>query len=374
MRFGFVVALASAVAAAGSLKVQQRSEATQPPTQNWPTPKEDDFYIDNFKFANGQNLTNLRLHYRTLGTPRKDENGRTANAVLIMHGTGGSSAQFFQDIFAGQLFNPGQLLDANKYFIVVRDGIGHGKSSKPSDSLRARFPTYGYRDMIRADHTLLTEGLGVNHLRLVLGTSMGGMHTWLWSGTYPDFMDAAMPLAALPDQIAGRNRMTRRAIIDAIKLDPAWKGGNYCKQPISGLRSALYTLTWMSSIPLYWQTLYAEPDAADEFLHQHMAKVLAETDANDLLYAVQSSRDYNPKPLLGNITVPLFAVNSADDQINPPELGILEEGIKKVAKGKAVVMPISKDMRGHKSHTVAVLWKQYLRELLESSGEGALQA
>lgn len=335
---------------------------------SWPRPTEGDYEIDNFSFSSGESLPNLRIHYQTLGKPRHDRNGRTSNAVLIMHGTGGSSGQFFRDIFAGQLFGPGQLLDATKYFIVVRDGIGHGKSSKPSDGLRARFPKYGYTDMVRADHILLTEGLGVSHLRLVMGTSMGGMQSWLWGGMFPDFMDAVMPLASLPTQIAGRNRMSRKMIMDSITTDPDYKGGDYEKQPVQGLKAALYVLTWMSSIPLQWQNEAPDRDAADAFLDRRIEEALKTAEANDLLYNVNASHDYDPRPLLNRIKAPLLAINSADDQVNPPELGILEEGIKQVAHGRAIVLPISDATRGHGTHTYAHLWKDELKSLLEQTG------
>ncbi|KAJ6445310.1 homoserine O-acetyltransferase [Purpureocillium lavendulum] len=340
---------------------------SDPSGTSWPAPARGTFEISDFRFANGERLDGLRLHYQTVGRLRVDDRGRATNAVLIMHGTGGSSDQFFRDIFAGELFNPGQPLDASKHFIIVRDGIGHGASSKPSDGLRARFPRYGYRDMVRADHQLLTEGLGVNHLRLVMGTSMGGMQSWLWAGMYPDFVDAAMPLASLPTQIAGRNRMSRKMIIDAIQEDPGYDGGEYTEQPVQGLKAALNVLTWMSSVPLLWQHEAPDRDAADEFLDKRMANSLQTTDANDLLYQVSSSADYDPRPLLKNITAPLLAINSADDQVNPPELGILEEGIKEVRRGRAVVLPISEATRGHGTHTYAALWKDELVRLLDES-------
>lgn len=329
--------------------------------------KEHDFTVDKFQFTSGESLPELRLHCCTFGSPTVDQNGCTTNAVLILHGTGGASTQFMQDVFAGELFGPGQLLDASKYYIILRDGIGHGKSSKPSDGLRAQFPKYGYRDMIKADHLLLTEHLGVNHLRLVMGTSMGGMHSWLWAGLYPDFMDAAMPLASLPAQIAGRNRMSRKMIMNAIQSDPEYKKGNYSTQPVHGLTSALYIMMWMSSVPLQWQKAAPTRDEADAFLDERVAKLLQSSDANDMLYQIRSSSDYDPAPLLGQIRVPLVAVNSADDQINPPELGLLEEGIKRVSSGRAVVLPISDETQGHGSHTVAKLWKHELESLLAAS-------
>jgi len=336
---------------------------------NCPAPTEGDFEISNFQFSSGESLAKLRIHYQTLGEAKKDELGRTTNAVLILHGTGGSSTQFMKDIFAGELFGPGQLLDATRYFLILRDGIGHGQSSKPSDGLRANFPRYGYLDMVRADHALLTQHLGIDHLRLVMGTSMGGMHSWLWAGLYPDFIDAAMPLASLPTQIAGRNRMTRKMIMDAIRSDPTYRGGDYEQQPVHGLTAALYVLTFMSSIPLQWQKEAPDRDTADAFLDQRISAALQVTDANDLLYQVEASFDYDPRPLLGKIKAPLVAVNSADDQVNPPELGILEEEIQKVSKGRAVVLPISNATRGHGSHTYAVLWKDELRALLEDSSD-----
>ncbi|MBN8888201.1 MAG: alpha/beta fold hydrolase [Rudaea sp.] len=337
----------------------------------WPAPVEGDYVIKDFRFASGETLPELRLHYRTLGNIHKDKSGKVDNAVLIMHGTGGAGTQFVNERFAGQLFGPGQPLDAAKYFIVLPDGIGHGKSSKPSDGLRMKFPRYDYDDMVKADYRLLTEKLKVNHLRLVMGTSMGGMHTWVWGETYPDFMDALMPLASLPVEIAGRNRMFRRMFMDAIRNDPEWNNGDYTKQP-RGLADALHILMIMGSVPLQWQKEYPTRDAADKYLEDRIAALMKEDDANDCLYQVDSSRNYNPQPRLAAIKVPLLAVNSADDQINPPELGILEREIKNVANGSAVVLPISDATRGHSSHTWAVLWKNYLVDLLQKS-EGAAQ-
>jgi homoserine O-acetyltransferase len=334
----------------------------------WPTPTRGFFETHDFHFDSGQTLDTLRLSYQTIGEKRYDTHGRVANAVLVLHGTGGSSTQFLTPIFASVLFSRSGLLSATKYFIILRDGIGHGESSKPSDSLRGMFPTYGYRDMVRADYLLLTEGLGVDHLRLVMGTSMGGMQSWLWAGMFPGFMDAAMPLASLPVQIAGRNRMSRKMIIDSIRLDPEWKNGEYEVQPVNGLRSALYILTWMSSIPLQWQKEAPTRDGADAFLDKRIEKALQGTDANDLMWQVASSADYDPAPLLENIRVPLVAINSADDQVNPPELGLLEEGIKKAKKGRAVVLPINDETRGHGTHTHAALWQHELKRLLEESG------
>jgi homoserine O-acetyltransferase len=329
-----------------------------------PQPVEGDVVVKNFRFRSNEVLPELRLHYRTFGHLEHDAHGTARNAVLIMHGTGGSGAQFLRADFADRLFRPGGLLDANKYFIVLPDGIGHGKSSKPSDGLRARFPRYGYLDMVEAQHRLLQE-IGVNHLRLVMGTSMGGMHTWLWGELYPQSMDALMPLASLPGQISGRNRVWRRVVIDAIRNDPLWQQGNYREQPPS-LRTALQMLFLMGSNPVLRQQQMASLQRSDEVLDAYVAEALKTADANDILYQVSASQDYDPAPGLEKIRAPLVAINSADDLINPPELGILEREIRRVPHGRAVVVPFSSQTRGHGTHTIAAVWKQYLQELLTS--------
>jgi len=333
---------------------------------DYPAPTENDYTIHDFRFTTGETLPHLRLHYRTLGKANKDAQGKTTNAVLVMHGTTGSGAQFIRPEFAGELFGDGQPLDATKFFIVLPDGIGHGKSSKPSDGLRAKFPRYGYRDMVDAQYRLLTEGLGVNHARLVMGTSMGGMHTWLWGETHPDFMEALMPLAGLPTQISGRNRAWRRIIIDAIRNDPGWSGGEYKMQPPS-LRTAAEMLWFMSSNPLLRQKEASTLAKTDEVLDKFVADIMKTDDANDVLYALEASRDYDPGLDLEKIRAPLLAVNTADDLINPPELGILEREIKRVPHGRALVIPLSEKTRGHGSHTNAALWKDELVRLLVES-------
>jgi homoserine O-acetyltransferase len=296
--------------------------------------------------------------------------GKVANAVLILHGTGGSGNNFVEgrggELFAAELFGKGQPLDATRYYIIIPDNVGHGKSSKPSDGLHGRFPTYGYEDMVRAQYLLLTEALKVDHLRLVLGTSMGGMHTWVWAQRYPDFMDALMPLASLPTQISGRNRMWRKTIIAVIRNDPEWKNGDYESQPRS-LRTAAQMLSLVSSNPVLRQKQAPTLKAADELFDREIAQRLRGLDANDLLYAVESSWDYDPGPGLSNIRASLLAINFADDLINPPELGILEREIKKVPKGKAVVIPFSDESIGHGTHTKAAVWKQHLEALLKET-------
>ena len=330
---------------------------------DYPAPAERDFTIRDFKFTSGETLPELRLHCRTLGKPEKDAQGKTTNAILIMHGTTGSGAQFIRPEFAGELFGKDQPLDAAKFFIILPDAIGHGKSSKPSDGVHAKFPRYGYPDMVEAQYRLLTEGLGVDHARLVMGTSMGGMHTWLWGELHPDFMDALMPLASLPTQISGRNRAWRRMIIDAIRNDPDWRGGDYQQQPPS-LRTAAEMLWFMSSNPVLRQKDATTLAKTDEVLDKFVDQIVKTDDANDVLYAVEASRDYDPGPNLEKIRAPLLAINSADDLINPPELEILEREIKRVPRGRAIVIPFSDKTRGHGSHTMAVLWKDELMKLL----------
>jgi homoserine O-acetyltransferase len=335
---------------------------------DYPAPVEGDYVLRDFHFSNGASLPELKIHYRTLGSPKKDAKGIVRNAVLIGHGTGGSGAQFIREEFAGELFGAGQPLDATRYFIVLTDGIGHGKSAKPSDGLRAKFPQYGYTDMVEAQYRLLKEGLKVNHLRLVMGTSMGGMHTWVWGERYPEFMDALMPLASLPVQISGRNRVWRKALIDAIRNDPAWQGGNYTVQPPS-LSTAASLIFFMGSNPQLRQEQMPTLAKADEVLAESLANAMRTQDANDVLYQVSASWDYDPAPGLERIRAPLIAINSADDLINPPELGILEREIKRVKRGEAIVIPLSPQTRGHGSHTIAALWKQHLVKLLDATAQ-----
>jgi homoserine O-acetyltransferase len=332
----------------------------------FPQAAEHDFTIRDFRFKSGESLTELRIHYRTLGTVHRGTNGKVDNAVIIMHGTTGNSTNFLNEMFAGELFNPGQPLDATKYFIVLPDAIGHGGSSKPSDGLHMKFPKYTYDDMIDADYRLVTEGLKIDHLRLVMGTSMGGMHSWVFAERYPDFMDAVMPLASLPVMIAGRNRVWRKFAIDAIEHDPQWNGGEYKEQP-QGLAIAAGYLAIMSSNPVIRQRELPSREQADRFVERTEQQYLKNSDANNVIYALDASRDYDSSPQLGKITARLVAINSADDAINPPELGILERAIKKVKRGTAVVIPLSDQTVGHGSHTKAVLWKNHLMRLLEET-------
>lgn len=334
--------------------------------QTLPQPSEGDYVVNNFRFRSGEVLPQLRLHYATLGKPARDAGGRVTNAVLILHGTTGSGQQFMRPQFAGVLFGPGQLLDINRYYIILPDNIGHGRSSKPSGGLHARFPHYDYDDMVQAQYLLLTQGLKINHLRLVMGTSMGCMHTWIWTEAHPEFMDAAMPLACLPVPIAGRNRMARKMIMDSIRTDPGWQGGEYKQQP-PGLKSAIYVLLFLVSSPRQMQKDYPTREQADAFLDEFVKREMGSLDANDTLYAFDASRDYDPSTRLGQIKAPVMFVNSADDQVNPPELGIAQQEINKVKKGRFVLLPITDQTRGHGTHTLAAVWKQYLAELLAES-------
>jgi len=326
----------------------------------------DDFSIRNFRFNSGEVLPELRLHFRTLGKPVRGASGSVGNAVLILHGTTGSGAQFLRSSFAGELFQRGQLLDAEKHFIILPDGIGHGRSSKPSDGMRMNFPRYGYLDMIRAQRRLVSERLDVDRLKLVLGTSMGGMQTWLWGIHYPGFMDYLAPLASLPAEIAGRNRMIRKMIMDSIRMDPAWHDGNYVEQP-PGLINAIHLLLMMTSAPLQWRVEAPTRAASDAFLADRIGSYANTLDANDMLYAYAASEDYDPAPHLGRIRAPLLAINSADDQVNPPELGIMEASIKRVKRGRFVLLPIDEHTRGHGTHTLAGLWKHHLASFLSGN-------
>ena len=331
-----------------------------------PSPaREGDFIVHDFRFGSGETLPELRLHYLTLGRPARDAAGHVANAILILHGTGGSGRQFLAPQFAGVLFGPGALLDTTRYYVVLPDGIGHGRSSKPSDGLHMRFPRYDYDDMVAAQYRLVKEHLGVAHLRLVMGTSMGGMHTWVWGETHPDFMDALMPLACQPVAIVGRNRLWREMVMEAIRDDPEWKGGEYSAQPRAGLRTALDLLLIAGSAPVQMQKNLATRDSADRYLRNYVATRMSTTDANDLLYQVDASRNYDPSPRLETIQAPVMFVNSADDFINPPELGIAERVIARVKRGRFVLLPVSDQTRGHGTHTWAAVWQQYLAELLK---------
>ena len=303
----------------------------------------------------------------TLGAPSRDHAGAVTNAVLILHGTGGSGRQFLAPQFAGELFGPGQPLDVRRYYIILPDDIGHGGSSKPSDGPRMAFPRYRYADMVEAEHALVTRGLGAAHLRLLMGTSMGCMHAFMWAERWPRAMDAVAPLACLPVAIAGRNRLWRSMIVEAVKSDPAWRGGTYAAEPREGLIAAADILALAGGAPAQMQKTMPAAADADAYLKTYLAGALPRLDANDLIYQVESSRDYDPSADLGKIIAPVMWINSADDFINPPELGVAEGEARRLARGRFVLLPISEATHGHGTHTWAAAWKPYLVELLEES-------
>lgn len=360
------VAVVSTVVAAPAATPPPTAAAPSPARATWPT-REGVYTLRDFRFGTGEVLPELRLHYLTLGTPRVDADGRTTNAVLLLHGTGGDRHSLLNPLFADELFGPGQPLDIARYFIILPDDIGHGQSSKPSDGLRMRFPRYDYDDMVRSQHQMLVEGLKVNRLRLILGTSMGCMQSFVWGTTYPGFADALMPLACLPTAIAGRNRMMRYMAIQAIRQDPAWQNGDYAQQPAQGLRTANEMLLVMGSSPLLMQKAARTREQAERYVDDYLARTMARTDANDMLYYLDASRNYDPSGALGKVRVPVMFVNSADDYVNPPELGIAEELVKRMPHAKFVLLPTSPATRGHGTHTHAALWKDHLVELLRAS-------
>ena len=329
-------------------------------------PVSQTFAIPNFEFASGETLPQLQLHVQTLGTPQTDGYSRINNAVLILHGTSGSGDAFLAPHFAQELFAPGQPLDLEKYFIILPDNIGHGESSRPSDGLKVSFPKYGYHDMVKAQHQLVCDHLGISQLRLVMGTSMGGMHTWMWGYLYPEMVQALMPMASVPLEIAGRNRMLRRMIIDAITQSPDYGDGNYAEQPF-GLTAATHIVMLMVGSPYQLQKLAPNQKKADKMFDQMVMGFRGRFDANDLLYQFDSSFDYNPEPHLEKIVAPLVAINAADDLVNPPELKILEALIERVPNGRAIVQDDWPNLQGHRSHSFAKLWKHHLAELLEKS-------
>jgi homoserine O-acetyltransferase len=352
-------------AAAAKSKPAARPAATPAPPPM--RPREGDFVLRDFKFRSGESLTELKIHYLTLGRPLRDSSGSIVNAVLVLHGTGGTGRQFLSPQFANVLYPPGGLLDTTRTYVILPDGIGHGRSSKPSDGLKMKFPKYDYDDMVEAQYRLVTEYLGVKKLRLVMGTSMGGMHTWVWGETHPDAMRALMPLGCNPIEIAGRNRLWRAMVLDAIKSDPAWHDGDYVNQPSSGLRAAADLLIIAGTAPALMQREMPKRDSVESYLERTLPARIAQLDANDLIYQIDASRNYNPEPDLEKITAPLVWVNSGDDFINPPELGIAEKLMPRVKHGRYVLVPASDKTHGHGTHTWAEFWKDELAALLKDS-------
>jgi homoserine O-acetyltransferase/O-succinyltransferase len=338
---------------------------TQAQAHTWPT-VDGTVLLKDFRFGTGETLPQFKLHYLTLGTPHRNAAGHVDNAVLLLHGTGGNAHSLMNPLFSNELFGPGQPLDITKYFLILPDDIGHGESSKPSDGLHAHFPAYDYDDMVRSQRMMLDE-MKIDHLRLILGTSMGCMQSFVWGETYPGFADALAPFACLPVQLAGRNRMMRYMAIQAIKQDPAWMDGEYKTEPIQGLRTANEMLLVMGSSPLQMQKQAPTRELAEEYVDRYLARVLAATDANNLIFYVNASRNYDPSPNLEKITTPVLWINSADDFINPPELGIAEKMVKRMPNARFILIPISDATRGHGTHTVAAVWKDYLSEFLKAT-------
>ena len=329
---------------------------------DFPTPKEGVWTARDFRFHTGEVMPELRLGYTTVGEP-------SGEPVLILHGTAGSGSGMLSAALGGELFGPGQPLDAARYYIILPDAIGAGKSAKPSDGLRARFPRYNYDDMVLAQYRLVTEGLGLRHLRLVLGNSMGGMHTWIWGTTYPGFMDALVPMASQPTEMSGRNWMMRRMLIESIRNDPDWNGGNYTVQPRSiKVANAFFGVATIGGSQAYHKAAPTRA-LADKLLDERLAAPFS-ADANNFLYQWESSADYNPAPGLERVQAALLAINSADDERNPPELGIMERELKRVKGGRLFLIPGSDETRGHGTTGMAKFWKQQLQELLQGTPKG----
>jgi homoserine O-acetyltransferase/O-succinyltransferase len=339
--------------------------STTAPSTTWPT-KDGAVNLPDFRFGSGETLPQLKLHYITLGTTHRNADGHVDNAVLLLHGTGGNAHSLMNPLFSNVLFVPGGVLDIQKYFLILPDDIGHGESSKPSDGLHAHFPAYDYDDMVRAQRMMLDE-MKIDHLRLILGTSMGCMQSFVWGETYPGFMDALAPFACLPVQIAGRNRMMRYMAIQAIKQDPAWMNGEYKTQPAQGLRTANEILLIMGSSPLQMQKQAPTRDQAELYVDHYLERTMASTDANNMLFYLNASRNYDPSPRLETIAAPVLWINSADDFINPPELGISETMVKRIPHGRFILLPITDATRGHGTHTVAAIWKDDLAEFMRKT-------
>ena len=333
------------------------------PATQWPNYREADFSIKDYRFASGELLPELRLHYRTMGTPRRDVAGQIVNGVLLLQGNTGTGANWLRPSLADELYGPGQPLDATQYFFIMQDAIGRGGSSKPSDGLRGNFPHYRYRDMVDSGYRLITEHLGVGHLRLVIGSSMGGMHCWMWGGMYPGFMDALVPIASQPIAISGRNWLSRRIAIEAIRNDPDYNGGNYTTKPTHYIRTALFA-SLMTESPVRLQEMAPTREAAEKLYQGWIANV-ARGDANDQLYATEAVIGYDPAPLLPKITARLLAINFADDEVNPPELGVVEPAIGTIKGAKFVLVPAGPETHGHFTHLRAAIWKPYLADFLK---------
>lgn len=361
-----VLAAASLTTLAATAQTMSSTPAAQVPHAHYEGVP-GNFDIPHFRFGTGETIDTLHLHYLTLGTPHRDAAGHVDNAVLLLHGTGGDAHTLFNPLMSNVLFGPGQPLDITKYYLIFPDDIGHGQSSRPSDGLRMRFPHYDYDDMVRSQHQMLVDGMHVDHLRLILGTSMGCMQSFVWGETYPGFMDAMMPLACNAVALAGRNRMMRYMAIENIENDPAWQGGEYKSEPLVGLRTANEMLLVMGSSALQMQEHFPTRVLAEQFVDNYLKRADAATDANNLIYYVDASRNYDPSKQLAKITCPVMWINSQDDFINPPELGLAEKQVHEMPHATFINLPITERTHGHGTHTDAAIWKNYLVQLLQES-------
>jgi homoserine O-acetyltransferase len=362
----FVLQRACCLFFALALAASAQAPKPQYPATHWPI-KDGSFEIQNFRFGTGETLLSLHLHYLTLGTLHRNAEGHADNAVLLLHGTGGNAHSLLNPVFSDVLFGPGQALDITRYFVILPDDIGHGESSKPSDGLRMKFPRYTYDDMVRSQHEMLVAGLHVDHLRLILGTSMGCMQSFVWGETFPDFSDALAPLACLPIEIAGRNRMWRYMAMQSIRDDPAWDNGNYIHEPVEGLRGAADFLVIAGSAPQHMQKDFPTRQRAEDYVNRIVENIVAHTDADDFLYYFDASREYNPEPKLSTITAPVLWINSGDDFINPPELEIAQKLVTRMPHARFILVPASMETYGHGTHTHAAVWKDDLMRLLQES-------
>ena len=359
-------ALLSFTLAAPAQQTMSSQPAAPPAATTWPT-QDGTYTIQNFSFKDGETIAQLRLHYLTLGTPHRDAQGHVDNAILLLHGTGGDAHSLMNPVFSNVLFGPGEPFDITKFFLILPDDIGQGQSSKPSDGLRMHFPQYDYDDMVASQHAMLEDGLHVDHLRLILGTSMGCMQSFVWGETYPQFADALAPFACLPVELAGRNRMWRYMAIEDIRNDPAWQNGDYTTEPAEGLRGASDLLVLAGGAPLQLQKNYPTRAQVESYVDASIARTDANTDANNMIFYLNASRNYDPSAALEKITVPVLWINSADDFINPPELGLPEKMVSRMPKARFILLPITDATRGHGTHTQAAIWKDYLVELLQRS-------
>ena len=361
---GILVALAAVGQTGTAPTASSSSSVSDTQAKKWPD-VDGTTVLPNFRFGTGQTLPQLKLHYLTLGSAHRNAAGQTDNAVLLLHGTGGDAHSLMNPVFSNVLFGPGAPLDIKKYFLILPDDIGHGESSKPSDGLHANFPAYDYNDMVRSQRMML-EDIKVDHLRLILGTSMGCMEAFVWGETYPGYADALAPFACLPVELAGRNRMMRYMAIQAVKQDPAWMGGEYKTQPVQGLRTAAEMLLIMGSSPLQMQKMAPTRELAEKYVDHYLTRT-STMDANNLIFYMNASRNYNPSAHLDRITVPVLWINSADDYINPPELGIAEKMVTRMPNARFILLPITDATRGHGTHTQAAIWQDYLKELMRTS-------